>query len=173
MELERRALRDHVEAAVALACSKGRWEEPSLDFKRQLDPSMSSIAKLFKLLLAFANTLRNHEAYVIYGVSEENDAARAHVGVNDFPSRERIEQLLREHTNRENVVVDSDFILHGKRTPYISVPLQYRGPCRLTKPLSGAGKKIASDLIYMRSGSHIVLAGKFEEKKMEDWTTWF
>ncbi len=112
-------------------------------------------------------------AYVIYGVSESAERNREHVGATVFPGKEHLEQLIQEYTALEGIVVDSEFTLDGRRTPYIVVPLQYNGPYAARKPFSQARKGINPDLLYMRIGSRTATAGELERRKMASWETWF
>jgi hypothetical protein len=157
-----------------MACANGPWEGRYLDFKMTLDSGdRSAFGKMLKLLLAFANTPRNREAYIIYGV-RENEGSAEHVGVDSFPAQEQIEQLIREYTDLDGVVVDTDFELAGKRTPYVAVPLQYRdGPYCLKRNLRDATHIVRPGRVYLRNGSCIALAGERERLRKKGWSTWF
>jgi hypothetical protein len=172
MELEQRTLRDNVETQIALACAKGIWEGRYLDFKQDLDEHWG-VQKLLKLLLAFANTPRARESYVIYGVTDKDRPVR-HIGVESFCSREHIEQYIREYTDLREVVVDVDFTIEGKRTPFIAIPLQFEeGPHRLKRELRIGRRVLETSLVYIRNGSSIAVAGEREICRMEgDWTSW-
>jgi hypothetical protein len=173
MPIEREVLRQNVSELISLASAKGIWEDHALDFKRELPSQPRGLAKALKLILAFANTPRNRDAYIIYGVSEDSEKGQEHIGVSEFPAKERLEQLIREYTDLEGVIVDADYMLGDKRTPYIMVPLQYQGPHRLKKSFAQAPRVIDPSSIYLRAGSHTVIARELEQRKMKDWDTWF
>jgi hypothetical protein len=156
-----------------LATASGSWEDESLDFKTNLPPQPLALGKTLKLLLAFANTPRNRDAYVIYGLSEKSPLGRQHIGADVFPPKEQIEHLIHEYTDLKDIVVDSEYSLNGYRTPFIVVPLQFSGPYLPKKPFRQAPKALDPRLCYMRAGSRIITADEVERRKMRTWGTWF
>lgn len=171
MEIEQETLRRNVETQIAVACASGPWEGRYLDFKEKLDGSRAGLGKMLKLLLAFANTPRNRDAYIIYGVTDRDRPVR-HVGVESFPSKEQIEELCREYTDLEGIVVDSEFSIGPKRTPFLVIPIQFTGPYRLKRELRDARDVVKPSRVYFRNGSCIAVAGERELLRMKEWDTW-
>src|SRR5438094_10484102 len=102
---------------VLMANSRGGWEGTHTDFKRELPNKPRDLAKLLKHILAFANTPRRTDAYIIFGVNEEKQRGIfEHVGAreSEFPSRERIDDFIHQYTRLSNIFVDSAFYINGK-----------------------------------------------------------
>jgi len=169
--------RKEVTQRILVARSQGGWEGAHSDFKRELGAKSRDHAKLLKHMLAFANTPRRTDAYIIFGVSEDKDRNLfEHIGVSDvgFPSKETIEQITHEYTHLENVFVDSHFLLDGKRTPYVVIPMQYEGPHSVARPLNIGGGTLKPNEIFCRYGSRSVRATPRDVSRMkEDWGSWF
>ena len=166
--------RKEVEQRIRIAESQGGWEGTHTDFKRELGSRNKDFGKLLKHVLAFANTPRRTDAYIIFGVNEDKEAGVfEHIGVVEggFPTSERIDELIRQHTTLRNVFVDSHFALEGKRTPYISIPIQYEGPHTITAPFHGT---ISPNEVFCRYGSSSIRATDRDLLRMKnDWDTWF
>ena len=88
MAIEREVLRKNVEKHIALASATGTWEDQHSDFKLELLNTANALGKVLKLLLAFSNTPRNRDAYIIYGVTERSPVGYAHVGAGQFPAKD-------------------------------------------------------------------------------------
>lgn len=166
--------RKEATARILMATSRGGWEGTHTDFKRELGSKQRDYSKLVKHLLAFANTPRRAEAFIIFGFEENQSKNRFdHVGVteNSLPSQETIEQIVESYTKLQGVVVDELFTFDGKRTPYIVIPMQYEGPYSVTQE---GLKSIAPGQIFTRYGSRSVLAMPRDIARMRaDWTAWF
>src|SRR5262249_27235486 len=147
------------------------------DFKLELGTKLRDYAKLVKHMLAFANTPRRTDAYIIFGVIEDrNRNVFEHVGIPDkgFPSKETIEQVVHAYTRLENVLVDSHFSLDGKFTPYVVIPMQYEGPHSVTRTMNPGPGAINPEEIFRRYGSRSVRATPRDVLRMRaDWGTWF
>ncbi len=169
--------RKEVTQRVQLAHIQGGWEGTHTDFKKELDSNPTSYAKLLKHILAFANTPRRTDAYIIYGVKEDKNLRTfSHDGVNSgkFPTPETIENLIRQYTKVSGVVVDAHFSLGGKITPYVMIPLQYEGPHSVLRAIHGAPDVLASGEIVCRYGSSSIRATERDELRMKsDWASWF
>lgn len=166
-------LRTEAQQRLQLANHHGGWEGTHTDFKRELGSKLGELAKLVRHILAFANTPRRTDAYIIFGVNE-NKSLKAfdHVGVSTdgFPQKERIDELVRRYTKVKGVFVDDSFLVDGKRTPYLVIPMQYEGPYTLTQSLSG----LDPGIVYCRYGSLSAPATERDERRMkEDWEKWF
>jgi hypothetical protein len=169
--------RQEVTQRIQIASTGGGWEGAHTDFKTELGTKTRDLEGLLKHLLAFANTPRRTDAYIIYGVHENKDERIfEHVGVSKegFPTPERLDQLIHQHTNLHDVFVDAYFTSDGKRTPYIAIPFQYEGPQRLTRPLRGGPGALSADEVFRRNGSSSVRATERDVRRMtSDWGTWF
>ena len=169
--------RQEVIQRIQLAQSEGGWEGTHTDFKKELDSTPQAYAKLLKHVLAFANTPRRTDAYIIFGVSEDRTLRQfEHTGVTDarFPTPETIYNLLRSYTGITDVFVDSHFTPSGKLTPYLMIPLQYHGPNVLSRPVQGAPDVIAPGEVVCRYGSSSIRATERDTLRMKaDWDTWF
>jgi hypothetical protein len=166
--------RREVEQRVQIAASQGGWEGTHTDFKWELGSKQRDLSKLLKHILAFANTPRRTDAYIIFGVSEDKvGGVFDHVGVAEdgFPSSERIDDLVRQYTTLRDVFVDSHFVLNGKRTPYIVIPIQSEGPHKMTRAFYGT---LDPSEVFCRSGSSSVRATDRDVLRMQNsWETWF
>ncbi len=162
---------------VQLAQAQGGWEGTHTDFKNALESNPRSHAKLLKHVLAFANTPRRTDAYIIFGVNEDKHLrVFEHTGVSEsgFPAPETIYNLLRHYTTLSDVFVDAYFMLNGKLTPYVTIPLQYEGPYALSRSLQGAPDILAAGEIVCRYGSSSTRATERDVHRMQsDWGTWF
>ena len=166
-------LRKEAEQRLQLVNQQGGWEGTHTDFKKELGSKPSQLAKVLRHILAFANTPRRTDAYIIFGVNE-NKTLRLfeHVGVGSeqFPQKERIDELVRCYTKVKGVFVDDGFLVDGKRTPYVVIPMQYEGPYSLTQALAG----VDAGVVYCRYGSLSAPATERDERRMrEDWGKWF
>jgi hypothetical protein len=169
--------RKEVAQRILIAQSGGGWESTHTDFKRELGTKQRDFAKLLKHVLAFANTPRRTDAYIIFGVEEDKERnVFTHVGVSEggFPSPETVEQILHDYTKIKDSYVDSHYLLDGKRTPYIVIPLQYEGPHSLTRTINAGPGAVNPTEIYCRYGSRSVRANERDVSRMRsDWATWF
>ena len=165
--------RKEVAQRIQTVNSQGGWEGAHTDFKRELGSTTRDLGKLLKHVLAFSNTPRRTDAYIIFGVNEDKDTGTfQHVGTPDhgFPQPERINDIIHQYTHLKDIVIDAHYVLDGKRTPYILIPLQYEGPYRLSQPFHGLAE---SGEIFCRYGSSSARATERDIHHMSDWPTWF
>jgi NACHT domain/Putative DNA-binding domain len=169
--------RKEVAQRIQIASSQGGWEGTHTDFKRELGSKPRDLAKLLKHILAFANTPRRTDAYIIFGVNENRDQeVFEHIGIPEggFPTSEKIDELIRQYTTLREVFVDSHFTLADKRTPYIAIPLQYDGPHTMSRALYGGPGALSANEIFCRYGSSSVRANDRDALRMRSsWDTWF
>src|ERR1039457_3447333 len=91
-----------------------------------------------------------------------------------FPSKETIEQLIHEYTRLQNIFVESGFLLAGKSTPYIVIPMQYEGPHTVVRVMNPGAGAINPGDIFCRYGSRSVRATPRDASRMgASWDTWF
>ena len=166
--------RKEVAQRIQMANSQGGWEGTHTDFKKELGAAARDIGKLLKHVLAFANTPRRTDAYLIFGVNEDKPSGTfEHVGIPDqgFPPPERINDILHQYTKLKDIFVDAHYVLDGKPTPYIAIPLQYDGPYTLSQSYHGIGEEHE---IFCRYGSSSTRATERDIHRMQtEWATWF
>jgi hypothetical protein len=169
--------RKEVKQRILMARTQGGWEGSHTDFKLESGTKIRNYAKLIKHLLAFANTPRSTDAYVIFGVHEDKHrSVFEHVGITgkNFLSKETIEQLIHEYTRLQNTFVDAHFSLDDKWTPYIVIPMQYEGPQTVTRTMNPGPGALSPGEIFWRYGSRSVRATPRDVTRMQsDWGTWF
>ena len=93
--------RKEVTQRILMANCQGGWEGTHTDFKQEFGSTPRDFGRLMKHILAFANTPRRTDAYLIFGVSENKEQrVFAHTGVPDkgFPAPEKIYDLLQHYT---------------------------------------------------------------------------
>jgi hypothetical protein len=167
--------RTEVAQLLSMLKAQGGWEGTHTDFKRELGSKAKDLGKLLKHILAFANTPRRSDAYIICGVEEDKDRGLfTHIGVSEdhFPAPERISDLIHEYTLVKDVVVDARYHLEGKRTPYIAIPIQYEGPYVLLRECAGSG--ITPNTVFCRYGGSSTRATDRDLRRMTtDWGSWF
>ena len=137
--------RRRVEQKVFLIQAQGGWEGAHLDLKLELEDRDRTIAKLIKHILAFANTPRKDDAFIIFGVRENKKQQRCfHEGATKFPSAEKIYSIIETHSTleRRDFLIDDQFEIENKRTPYIVIRQVYDGPYWMTKNLNSSPKTI-------------------------------
>lgn len=168
--------RKEVEQRILIAGTQGGWEGTHTDFKKKLELAPRNFAKLLKHILAFANTPRRTDAYIIFGVEEDKNQKKfQHVGVADgeFSSPETLYSLIRHYTKLSDVFFDTYFTLDGKLTPYVMIPLQNDGPHSLLHIFQGAPDVLAQGEIVCRYGSSSIRATERDVLRMQaDWDRW-
>ncbi|MBZ5525322.1 MAG: NACHT domain-containing protein [Acidobacteriia bacterium] len=165
--------RREVAQRILMANRQGGWEGTHTDFKTELGSTSRDLAKLFKHILAFANTPRRTDAYLIFGVKEDKASGRFdHIGVavDGFPQAERIYELLHHYTRLRDIFIDAAYEVDGKRTPYICIPLQDEGPQTVLHPFPGG---IDVQEVFWRRGSSSARATDRDILRMRsDWERW-
>lgn len=160
-----------VEQKISLTINEGGWEGSHLDYKLMLKDDHNSISKTLKHILAFANTPRKSEAFIIFGVRENKDDKRfIHEGASRFPEADKINNCIQAYTNLSlnDLIIDNQFELNGKLTPYIIIHQVYDGPYYAIKNY----KKIQKNIIYTRYGRSSIEASKRDRERMMEWDKW-
>ena len=88
----------------------------------KLEATTRGLGKLIKHTLAFANTPRRTDAYIVFGVQENKELGKfEHVGVPEqgFPNHERVNDIIKNHTLLEDIFIDANFLLNEKTSPLI------------------------------------------------------
>jgi hypothetical protein len=169
--------RKEVAQRIQILNARGGWEGTHTDFKAQLASTPKDLAKLLRHILAFANTPRRTDAYIIFGVTEHKQHQTfTHTGIGDagFPAAQRIEALVHEYTTLRDIVVDAHCVLDNKRTPYVVIPLQYEGPYSVSRKLTAVPSGLPPNQVYCRYGSSSLRATERDLRRMRtDWARWF
>lgn len=161
-----------VEQKISLALNQGGWEGAHNDFKLELQDDRASLSKLIKHILAFANTPRKEEAFIIFGVREVDAFHFKHEGAINFPKADKIYSIIKANTNIgvNDVLIDDQFTLNGIWTPYVVVHQAYEGPYKATNTL---GTNIVQrDAVYIRYGRSSERATIRDINRMKDWAGW-
>jgi hypothetical protein len=141
-------------------------ESVTLDFKeapyqttKDQGASDTTKAKLVKDILAFANTLRTEDAYILIGVKENDAAARADVvGVTFHPDDADLQQLINEKTNRHITFGYSKAECDGKSIGVIRIPPGQERPFFLKNTFGD----LPGGVVFRRRGSSTVVASPDE-----------
>jgi hypothetical protein len=173
---EHEQLRQTVSQKLVYLLTQGGWEGLHLDLKRDLDSTNRSIAKLLKHILAFANTARKDVALIIFGIAEDKKRRKfEHVGATGFPDADMLYNIVKSRTNLSpnDIVIDDQFYLQGKHTPYIAIHQVYDGPYKLTNEIKGQSRIINKNTYYVRYNRSSEPATERDKLKMEkDWDSW-
>lgn len=140
-------------------------EGTALDFKQAQYPfggaSDEQKAELLKDLLAFANSWRRTDAYVLIGVKEVKGGRSIPVGVNDHLNDADLQQFVNSKTQRPLTFAYHAHAADGVPVGVLWVPLQQR-PVFLTKPFG----RLAANTVYVRRGSSTDIATPDEIAEM-------
>lgn len=128
-------------------------ESDSLDFKQQQylfdrasDPDK---AKLLKDVLAFANSWRRTEAYILIGISEERRHGRKTViGIDQHIDDAKLQEFVTSKTQRPITFSYEIVRIDDKEIGILRIPVQDR-PFYLRKDFAG----LKAGVVYLRRGS--------------------
>jgi hypothetical protein len=140
-------------------------ESTSLDFKR--DQYLFAAAtdheksELLKDILAFANSWRRSDAYILIGVEEIKGGRSKPVGVSAHIDDAALQQFVNAKTNRKVEFAYETAGVDGITIGVIRVPIQAR-PSYLTK----AYGRVSADSVYIRRGSSTEILKPDEIAKM-------
>ena len=129
-----------------------REESDSLDFKRDQYPFSGATetqkSELIKDILAFSNSWRDSDAYILIGVEEVKGGRSNVVGVSHHIDDAHLQQLVDAKTQRPMTFSYSACTFGGFAIGVIQIPEQER-PIYVEKTF---GKLIANE-VYLRRGS--------------------
>lgn len=134
-------------------------EGTALDFKRDqysfANANATDVQKseLLKDILAFANSWRQNEAYIVIGVEEVTGGRHIPIGTEDHFNDAQLQQLVNSKTNRK---VELSYEVHpykGKKIGVIKIPKQER-PTYAIKRFG----KVDKEVVYYRLGSSTTIA---------------
>lgn len=138
-------------------------ESESLDFKREQYKLGTDEEKvtLLKDILAFANSFRRSEAYILIGVEEVRPGPCQVFDIADHPQDNDLQQLVNSKTNRLVEFSYEVFIYNGKRVGIIQIQIQQK-PIYLKKAFANLPRQV----VYVRHGSSNEPAGPDEISMM-------
>jgi len=140
-------------------------ESDSLDFKQEQyifdGGTDEQKGELLKDILAFANSWRNSNAYILTGV-KENRGGRAEVlGVDKHIISNNLQQFVDGKTNKPLLFSYEPFEFEGKQIGVITIPIQKR-PFYLKQKYG----RIEAEVVYIRRGDATVKAKPDEISQM-------
>jgi hypothetical protein len=138
-------------------------ESTSLDFKRAqyrfVGASDNEKSELLKDILAFVNSWRHADAYILIGVDEQSNNSL--VGVSTHFDDATLQQFVNSKTHRPMTFSYETVVYQGKEVDVIRIPQQER-PVYLRKDF-GSLKK---ETVYIRRGSSTDIASPSEIAEM-------
>jgi Putative DNA-binding domain len=144
-------------------------EGTALDFKRYQYPFLNHAtedqkSELLKDILAFANSFRQTDAYIIIGVKESVNGDREvfHIEDDDHFDDAKLQQFVNGKTNRPVEIAYEVHHYEGKNLGVIRIAKQER-PIYSKK---NYGNKVKQDLVYYRLGSSTAIANPDDIAKM-------
>ncbi|GAB4543275.1 MAG: hypothetical protein Tsb0014_36730 [Pleurocapsa sp.] len=140
-------------------------EGTALDFKKEQYPFQKATdeqkSELFKDILAFTNSWRQDEAYIVIGVEEVVGGRHIPVGTEDHFDDSRLQQFINGKTNRKVKLAYEVHLFEGKKIGVICIPKQER-PIYATKNYG----KVKKETVYYRLGSSTVIANPDDIARM-------
>ncbi|HEY4129425.1 MAG TPA: ATP-binding protein [Gemmatimonadaceae bacterium] len=139
-------------------------EGTTLDFKREqyrfVRGTDDDKAELLKDLLAFANSWRREDAYILVGVLEATGHAEV-VGVSEHPDDAQLQQFVNSKTSRP-LLFSYEIVDHsGLKVGVYRIPQQDR-PIYLKRDFAA----LKRNLVYLRRGSSTAIADPNEVAQM-------
>jgi hypothetical protein len=140
-------------------------ENEALDFKRDQYPFVGATndekSELIKDILAFANSWRQSDAYILIGAEEPKGGRGAVVGVTTHLKDNDLQELVNKKTNRPLAFSYEVFAFEGVELGVIAVPRQER-PFFLKADFG----KLKKNVVYLRRGSSTAEADPDEVLRM-------
>jgi len=136
-------------------------ESSSLDFKREQYPftgeSSEVKSELLKDILAFANSWRQENAYILIGIDEKVAGKSVIVGISNHLNESNIQQFVNSKTNKPVAFSYSTYTHNGDTIGIITIPVQKR-PFYLKRDFGNLKK----EKVYIRRGSSTAIASPEE-----------
>ncbi|MDR2170276.1 MAG: ATP-binding protein [Planctomycetaceae bacterium] len=145
-------------------------ESDSLDFKKEQYKFEGATniekSKLIKDILAFANSWRRCDAYILIGV-KENNGEKEVVGISEHIDDAKIQQLVNSNTNRPIDFSYQQFEYENKKIGIIYFPVMQDRPYYFkVNYKEGTKEIIRQNEVYVRRGSTTDIASPDEVAKM-------
>ncbi|HEV7390775.1 MAG TPA: ATP-binding protein [Burkholderiales bacterium] len=132
-------------------------ESTTLDFKQAQYPLANATddqkSEIIKDILAFANTARDKDAYIIIGAKERKGHPATVIGITDHLEDAHLQQLINTKTNRPIMFRYRTTTIGGKQLGVIQIPVQERF-LYLKKDFG----KLRANIVYLRRGSSTSMA---------------
>jgi hypothetical protein len=140
-------------------------EGTALDFKKEQYPFQKATdeqkSELLKDILAFANSWRQGEAYIVIGVEEVVGGRHKPIGTEDHFDDSRLQQFINSKTNRKVDLAYKVHLFEGKKIGIIRIPKQERS----IYAVKNYGK-VQKEVVYYRSGSSTAIANPDDIARM-------
>ena len=140
-------------------------EGTALDFKREQYPFIGATdeqkAELLKDILAFANSWRQSDAYIVIAVEAVQGGKHIPVGTDEHFDDAQLQQFVNCKTNRKVELSYEIHLFEGKRIGVIKIPKQER-PTYANKKFG----KVDKDVVYYRLGSSTAIANPEDIARM-------
>ncbi|MGK7885053.1 MAG: helix-turn-helix domain-containing protein [Crocosphaera sp.] len=140
-------------------------ESTALDFKKEQYSFQKATdeqkSELLKDILAFANSWRQDDAYIVIGVEEVVGDRHIPVGTEDHFDDSRLQQFINGKTNRKVKLAYEVHLFEGKKIGLIRIPKQER-PIYATKNYG----KVKKEAVYYRLGSSTQIANPDDIARM-------
>lgn len=149
-------------------------ESKTLDFKSQFytftegapkERKVHENSEFIKDIIAFNNTIRDEESYILFGVQEETDGTKNLIGIDHFDNASLVEKIKDVVYPMPDFVANT-FMYEGTRFGYIKIPLpKYTQP---SIPIKDYGK-LKKDSLLIRHNSSTKEADSAEKEKIYAW----
>lgn len=140
-------------------------EGTALDFKKEQYPFTGATdeqkSELLKDILAFANSWRQGDAYILIGVKEVEAGRHILIGVEEHFNDAQLQQFVNSKTNRQVILSYEVHLIEGKKIGIIRIPKQDR-PIYATRRFG----KVEKEVVYFRLGSSTAVAKPEDIAKM-------
>ena len=140
-------------------------EGTALDFKKEQysfeKATDEQKSELLKDVLAFSNSWRQGEAYIVIGVQEVTGGRHIPVGTEDHFDDSRLQQFINGKTNRKVKLAYEVHLFEGNKIGIIRIPKQER-PIYAVKNYG----KVKKEVVYYRLGSSTVIANPDDIARM-------
>lgn len=127
-------------------------ESDSLDFKRDQYPfeggTNEEKGELLKDILAFANSWRREDGYILIGVEEIKGGKSVSAGVSKHLDDAKLQQFINSKTQRPVIFSYIPFVCDSKEIGIIRIPVQER-PIYSIKDYG----RVKKDIVYVRRSS--------------------
>lgn len=149
-----------------IECLLHESESNSLDFKseqyRFVGANDNDKSELMKDILAFANSWRRDDAYILIGVKEEKRDRHSIIGISCQLEDAHLQQFINSKSQRPIEFSYLSTVFEGKPIGIIHIPVQRERPFYLRENYG----KLEKEKVYVRRGSSTAIATPDEISKM-------